>query len=413
MSKLAIKGGPKAREKPFHRWPHWDEREKKALLEVLEEGSWGGYPSPNKKAKKFAEEFSRHMGSSYGVACANGSVALELALWAMGLKPGDEVIVPAYTFVATASSVVFCHGVPVFVDVDPNTYCIDPKLVEKAITAKTRAIIPVHLACNMADMDALAKIAQKHDLILIEDCAHAHGHRWKEKYAGTIGHFGTFSFQTSKLMTSGEGGIVLTQNEDFYMRLQSLVNCGRKEPGYDRFDGRLMGKNYRISEWHAALLSVQLERLEEQTTLREERTAYLEEKLKGMEGVSFTKRDPRNSRRAAYQFIVKYDSKGFKGLHRDKFLEALKAEGIPAEGDFYVPLYEDELFAMDPGTNPLCTLEYAKGFDLKQFNCPVAAKAAYEEAVWLPHTLFLGSKNDVDDIVRAFSKIREHLNELL
>jgi dTDP-4-amino-4,6-dideoxygalactose transaminase len=406
--RLALSGGAPLRTTPFHRWPDWDASERAALSGVLEDGSWGGYPSPNKYAGRFAQEFSSYLGSAHGVCCTNGSVAIELALQAAGIGPGDEVIVPAYTFVATASSAALVRAVPIFVDVSPETYCIDPERIAEAITPRTRAIIVVHLACNMADMDAILALAKKHSLIVIEDCAHAHGHRWKGQAAGSIGDLATFSFQTSKLMTAGEGGIVVTSNSAFAMRLDSLVNCGRKEDGKHTYRGQVMGRNSRISEWQAAVLSCQLARLEAQTELREQRTAAFQARLEGMPGISFTTQDPRNTTRAAYQFIVKYDPAGWGGAHRNRFLEALRAEGVPAEGDFYVPLYEDPLFAMDPVTNPLCNTD----FSLDRFDCPVTAKAAYEEAIWLPHQLFLGSAEDVADVAAAFEKIHANREDL-
>lgn len=413
LEKLAILGGAPLREEPFHPWPIRDAAEEAALARVLQSGNWGGYPSPNVEASAFAARFAEHCGAGYGVCCANGSVAIELALHAAGLAAGDEVIVPAYTFVATASSVAFCHGVPVFVDVDPETYCIDPAGIRAAITDKTRAIIVVHLACNMADMDAVAAIAKEHELLVIEDCAHAHGHRWRGRGAGSLGDLSTFSFQSSKLMTAGEGGIVLTSDDTLHQRLQSLVNCGRKEPGYDAYPGRVLGRNARLTEWQAALLSAQLSRLDDQTDRRILRAGQLQERLRHRPGLSFTRPHEANDRRAIYQFIVKYDPAGFAGLPRDRFLEALRAEGVPAEGDFYEPLTQDPLFALDPKTNPLAAMPYGQGYRLEDMACPVTAKAAYEEAIWLPHQLFLGSEADMDAIAGAFIKVQERAAELL
>lgn len=389
---------------PGSSWPLFDEREHQALLRVLDAASWGGYPEPNTEARAFAEEFANYTGARHAVCCANGSVALELALLACGLAPGDEVLVPAYSFVATASSVAFCHGVPVPIDVCPDTYCMDPELAERAMTERTRAIVVVHLACNMADMDAFCDLASAHDLLLVEDCAHAHGHRWRGRHAGTLGHAGTFSFQTTKLMTAGEGGIVVTGDDEVAMRLHSLVNCGRKEPGYDAFEGRMLGKNYRMTEWQAAVLRVQLERLDEQTARRENNLAWLERRLADLAGISFTRRDPRNDRRACYQLIVRYDPAACGGRPRSEVLEALRARGVECEGEFYVPLHRDELFPMDPRTNPLAALDYARDYDPAAFPCPVAERAAYEEAIWIPHWLLLGEEADMERLARAFEE---------
>lgn len=408
MPTLAIAGGNPVREQPFHHWPHWDAQEQAALQRVLKAGSWGGFPSPNTEARRFADDFARACGAPHGICCANGSVALELALKAAGIGSGDEVVVPAYTFVATASSVVHCGGKPVFADVLPETLCIDPKQVEAAITPATRAVIVVHLACNMADMDAMGELARRHDLTLIEDCAHAHGHRWKGRPAGSLGDLATFSFQTSKLLTAGEGGIVLARNRELAHRLHSLVNCGRKEPGLDDFPGHVLGHNYRLSEWQAAVLGVQLTRLDRQTARREEQMALLQDRLANLPGISFTRRDPRNDRRACYQLILRYDPTAFGNVHRDRFLAALQAEGIPAEGRFYVPIPDDELFPAGTlaGVGPAGTT------DPDRHPFPVTAKAAYHQAIWLPHQLLLGTATDIEDIARSFEKLARHVEEI-
>ncbi len=410
-AELALLGGEPVRTQPFHRWPHWDAREARALHEVLEEGSWGGYPAPNRRARAFADAFAAYTGAAHGVCCANGSVALELAIQAARIEPGSEIIVPAYTFTATASSVVHCGCVPVFVDVDPDTYCMDAAAAAERVTGRTRAIIPVHLACNMADMDAICELAARHELVVIEDCAHAHGARWRGRGAGSIGHAGTFSFQTSKLMTAGEGGAVLTSEREIADRLQSLANCGRKEPGHDRFEGAMLGHNYRLTEWQAAILSVQLERLEAQTRQRERALQRLESGLRELPMFRTTERDPRNDTRSAYQVIVRYDEAG-AGVPRERILEALRAENIPCEGDFYDPVYACELFPMDPLTNPLAAAPAGAGHDVESVRCPVTERAARSEAIWLPHPLFLGPDGDVDDVVGAFHKLAARLTAL-
>jgi len=415
MSPIALNGADPSRQEEFSAWPLWDETDRHSLLSVLERGSWGGYPSPNHFAAKFAKEFADFQGAKYGVCCANGSVAIELALWAAGIEPGSEVIVPAYTFVATASSVAYCNSVPVFVDVDPKSYCLDIEKVRAAITDKTRAIIAVHLACQMTDMDALLALAKEFDLIVIEDSAHAHDARWRGKGAGSLGHMGTFSFQTSKLLTAGEGGIVLTNDEVTAMRLQSLVNCGRKEPEYSAYEGRVLGKNYRISEWSAGILSSQLKKLRIQTLKRIENAALLTEKLSSICGLVVNAPNESQTQQAIYQFIIKYHSREFQDLHRDDFLRALRAEGIPCEGDFYDPLYRGELFPLDPITNPVAQGTLADCYRThvsKGFSCPVSERAAFEEAIWLPHQIFLGNSEDTLDIFKAFEKITNHISEI-
>src|SRR3990172_4802426 len=225
--KLALDGGPRVRTKPFHPWPVHDEREVAALREVVESGNWGGFPSPNVNASQLAEAFAAHQTARYGICTSSGTTAIEVALKAAGLRAGDEVIIPALTFVATAGAALYMGAVPVFVDIDEGTWCLDLAKAEAAITPRTKAILPVHLGSRMADMDAVMDIARRHDLRVIEDCAHMHGGFWQGRGAGSIGDFGCFSFQNSKLMTAGEGGIILTSDEGLAKTCHAYVDCGR------------------------------------------------------------------------------------------------------------------------------------------------------------------------------------------
>lgn len=412
MSKLALFGGNRVRTKPFPSYPFFDEREVKAVEEVVRSGNWGGYPSPNKKAKEFAEKFAAYCGAKYGICAANGTVTLEVALKAAGIKAYDEVIVPPFTWIATAQAPAYINAVPIFADIDPETYCIDPERIKEQITDRTRAIIPVHLACSVADMDAIMEIAEKHNLIVIEDCAHAHGARWRGKHVGTIGHFGSFSFQSSKLITAGEGGIILTNDKEYEEKCQSLVNCGRKEPGYDSYQGNVFGYNYRITEFQAAILIVQLSRLDEHTGLREKNVNYFVEQIKDIEGLKPLKRDPRITTFACYQFILRYNPDGFKGVSRDKFALALNAEGIPVDPYFYTPIYDRAIFPLNAEEFPAIKERYGSRISREQVNCPCAEKAAYQEALWFHYPLFMGNKEDIDDIVEAIVKIKENIDEL-
>jgi L-glutamine:scyllo-inosose aminotransferase len=403
---LAIHGGRPVRgpDRPWPPWPEYGEPERAALARVLETRNWGGHPSPNLEAQAFCAEFAGYLGASHAVACANGTVALQLALQAARVSPGAEVITTAYSFVATASAIVGAGCLPVFVDVLPDSYCLDPQQVEAAIGPRTEAIMPVHLACAMADMDRLSEMAARHALLLVEDCAHAHGARWRDRAAGAIGDLGCFSMQTTKLLTAGEGGAVTTRDGTFAQRLHSLVNCGRKEPGYDGFPEQLLGHNLRITEWQAAVLREQLRRLPEQHRRREENLTHFEKEIAKVGGLSPLVRDPRITRRTAYQFILRYDPEAFCEAPRDQSLAALHAEGVRAFGRFYRPLPDDPLFSEDPHTNPVAR----GGTSWKGQRFPVAARAAYDQAIWLPHELFLGDREDVADLVTAFAKIREN-----
>jgi dTDP-4-amino-4,6-dideoxygalactose transaminase len=412
MAELAIAGGTPVRTKGFAAWPQFDDRERQAINAVLESRNWGGYPFPNQQAELFARRFAAHQGARHALCAANGTVTLEIALKALGISAGDEVIVPAYTFEATAAPVLRLGAVPVFVDVLADTYCIDTDAAEAAITSRTRAVIPVHLAMNMADMDAVSELAARHGLKVIEDCAHAHGARWRNQGAGAIGDAGSFSMQTSKLMTAGEGGVVTTNDDEIFELCQSYVNCGRASQT-DYFDHRILGFNYRMTEFQAAILLAQLERLDEQTEGRMMRAARLAEGLSSIAGIELLRRDERLTMQAIYQFVFKYDARAFGGAARDRFVAALEAEGIPADGLFYEPVYRSALFQVDPRDFPALAGRAREDLPWARTQCPVAERAAYEESVWLPHQLLLGSEPDVDQIVEAVSKIQSHVDELL
>jgi len=412
MGKLAITGGKPVRRKVFSAWPLFGAQERQGLLKVLKSRNWGGYPFPNKIAHAFAQKFAKFHGARYGLAVANGTVAIEIALAAAAIKPGDEVIVPAYTWEGTVGPILLMNAVPVFVDIDPATYCLDAKLIEKALTPKTRAILPVHLAMCFADLDEICRIAHERKLLVIEDCAHAHGGKWRDKGAGATGDLGCFSFQSSKLMTSGEGGAVITSNLEFYERAQSFMNCGRASLT-DQFKHRIIGFNYRITELQAAILEAQLARLPKQAKVRQANMEHFEKRLRGTPGLGFLERDPRTMRVAAYQYVFKYLPEHFAGVPRASFLGALQMEGVPCDGLFYEPVYKSALFPVNPNDWPALSWGRPQPLDLKSlYHCPVSERAAYQESVWLPHHIFLGSKKDADDIADAVLKVCANIGEL-
>jgi dTDP-4-amino-4,6-dideoxygalactose transaminase len=411
MASLAIAGGTPVRTTPFTPWPQFDEQERRALDRVLVSRNWGGYPFPNALARRFGEAFAAEHGARHGLCAANGTVTLEIALKACGLRPGDEVIVPAYTFEATAVPVLRLGGVPVFVDVRHDTLCLDAEAAEAAVTPRTRAIIPVHLGMGMADMDAVMSLAARHGLRVVEDCAHAHGARWRDRGAGAIGDAGSFSMQTGKLMTAGEGGAVLTNDDEVFEICQSYVNCGRASET-DRFGHRLVGVNFRMTEFQAGVLLAQLGRLGAQTALRFARFERLRAGLAQISGLAPIACDARVTRQAIYQVILRYDAAAFAGAPRDRFVAALELEGIPCDGLFYEPLYRSPLFQVAPGEFPAVPVADDGTLPWLRTRCPVAERAAYDEAVWLPHPLLLGPERDVDDIVEAVAKIQRSASEL-
>jgi dTDP-4-amino-4,6-dideoxygalactose transaminase len=412
MGKLAITGGEASRKKRFDPWPMYTESERHALEDVLVNHNWGGQPFPGKHADAFGKKFAEFHTAKYGQCVNTGTVAIQAALKAIDIRPGDEVIVPAYTWEGTVGPVLLVNAVPVFVDIDPETYCLDAKLIEQAITPRTRAILPVHLGMRFADLDVIMPLAAKHKLKVIEDCAHAHGGMWRDKGAGSIGDLGAFSFQSSKLITAGEGGAVITNNLEYFERVQTYINAGRASVT-DKFHHRIIGFNYRLGEFQAAVLGAQLERLPEQAQVRQTNMAYFESRLGNTRGLGLLKPEPRITRLAPYGYVLKYFADQMKEIPRAAFVAALQLEGIPCDGLFYEPVYRSSLFPLNPGDFPALSWGRPAPLDLrKMYKCPVSERAAYHEAIWFSHHLFLGGKENVDSIADAIFKVLENIDEL-
>lgn len=412
MGKLAITGGEASRKKRFDPWPMYTESERHALEDVLVNHNWGGQPFPGKHADAFGKKFAEFHTAKYGQCVNTGTVAIQAALKAIDIRPGDEVIVPAYTWEGTVGPVLLVNAVPVFVDIDPETYCLDAKLIEQAITPRTRAILPVHLGMRFADLDVIMPLAAKHKLKVIEDCAHAHGGMWRDKGAGSIGDLGAFSFQSSKLITAGEGGAVITNNLEYFERVQTYINAGRASVT-DKFHHRIIGFNYRLGEFQAAVLGAQLERLPEQAQVRQTNMAYFESRLGNTRGLGLLKPEPRITRLAPYGYVLKYFAEQMKEIPRAAFVAALQLEGIPCDGLFYEPVYRSSLFPLNPGDFPALSWGRPAPLDLrKMYKCPVSERAAYHEAIWFSHHLFLGGKENVDSIADAMFKVLENIEEL-
>jgi dTDP-4-amino-4,6-dideoxygalactose transaminase len=413
MSELAILGGSKTRTQPYPQWPVWDQRDIAAVVEVVKSGQWGGYPFPGPKTAELAKKFAEMQGGGYAVPMINGTITMEVVLRAAGIGWGDEVIVPAYTFQATASAPMGAGAIPVIVDVDPNTYCLDPQATDKAITPKTKAIIPVHLGHQMTDMDAIMELAEKHRLLVIEDCAHAHGAKWRGKGAGTIGDFGSFSLQSSKILTSGEGGILLCKTPEHAALAASIIDCGRQHAlgggGEDPNGLATQGGNYRLSELQAALALVGLERFPEQARQREAMAAYMDESLSEISGVRVLRRDERHTTRSFYRYIFAVNPQEY-GVEHDVLCAALDAEGINCWVG-YEAMHNYSLFQPQRSTLavPKAFPEY---FEFEKMDLPQATRACEHEAVWLDEAVFRSGMVGVDDAVNALKKIQRHAQEL-
>jgi len=320
---------------------------------------------------------------------------------ACGVKPGDEVIIPPYSFIATASVVVEANCVPVFVDIDSDTYNLSVQEVEKAITPRTKAIIPVHFAGQACNMDALMDIANRHNIKVIEDACHAHGGEYKGNRLGSIGHAGCFSFQSSKNLNSGEGGIIVTNDEDLANMVASLRNVGRVKGG-QWYEHHFLGCNYRITQLQTAILSLQLKRLEEQTRRRNENGIYLNSLLLSIPGINPLTRGHGETVHTYHIYIFKYDKAYFNNISKKEFAALLAAEGVPSFMGYPEPLYKQPVFQQK---NFMC---YAlpEHVDYTHVCCPNTEQACYEEAVWILQHAMLGTKEDMESFAEAIRKIQ-------
>jgi len=424
-STLAINGGTPVRTKPFPRWPVFDEQEEAALLKVLHSGNWWqfayGYgveltEDPAKQVSEtthFEHEFAQAHDCRHGIAAANGTATLEIALRALDIGPGDEVIVPAYTFIASATSVLQIGAVPIFVDVDPHTCLLDCARIEEAITPRTRAIMPVHFGGQSVDMDALASLARAHGLSIVEDAAHAHGSTWRGKKCGALGDAGSFSFQASKNMTAGEGGIITTNNPELAALCRSYLWAGR-EQGRPWYEHHRLGWNYRITEFQSALLRVQLQRLPAQTATRDANGRYLISQLQAnVTGFTPPHLDERATCISFHLLLCRYQPEAFGGLTREAFIAALTAEGIPCATGYNQPLYRNPMFLRQDffkGGFP-CVPPFAREIGYADFiaHCP-CSEAICQDAVWFNQNLLLGNREDMDDIVEAVRKIQRSVS---
>src|ERR1035437_3121779 len=343
--KPALLGGSKVRTEPFPAWPVSGEAEERALMDVLHSGKW--FRGSGQNVKKFEQEYARVTGAKQSLATCNGTAALFISLNVLGVEPGDEVIVPPYTFIATINTVLRSHALPVFVDTDPATFQIDATKMEAAITPGTRAIMPVHLGGNVCDIDAIAAIGARHRIPVIEDACQAHLAEWKGRKVGTYGATGCFSFQASKNLTAGEGGAVLTNDDELAERLYSFHNnCLARQTASFNFTYRgTRGTNLRLTEFQAGLLLAQMTRLEQQSKMRDANAAYLAKLLGEIPGILVAKNYDGCTRNAHHLFMFRYQKEQFAGLPRAKFLSAMAAEGIPCSGG-YSPL-NTETFIQD------------------------------------------------------------------
>ena len=427
---LALLGGIPVRTAPWPRWPVSDEREERAVLEVLRSGNWWRHSygqgvelaeseeNPQSMVARFQRAFARAHDCKYGVCASNATVGLEIALRAAGIKPGDEVIVPAHTYVATATAPLMVGAIPIFVDIESDTYNMDPRRVAEAITERTRAIIPVHFGGQPCDMEAIQALAGKHNLIVIEDAAHAHGSSYNGRKCGSLGALASFSFQASKNMTAGEGGIITTNDAEYADTCETLVWAGRKrgQPWYRHF---ILASNARMTEFQGAILLAQLERLEEQLKQRMTNGLLLNDLLSDVDGIDPLAVQPTTTAHSFHIYMFRYRPGVFAGVSKQRFVEALQAEGISgAFAGYTTPLYANPMFvnkAFLGGGWPVDAFEHGRRINYAWFaeRCPVAERACSSEAVWIPQTMLLADASAMHDITAAIKKIQAKATDLL
>lgn len=422
MDKLAIKGGTPIRKEKHPLWPQAGEQERNWIEKVLSGQKWFSGPrgdDPDSLCAIFGKRFAEMHASKHGVLVSNGSVSIEISLRAVGIKPGDEVIVPSYTFISTATSALMVGAIPVFADISPTSYCLDPDDLERKITSSTKAIIPVHLGGQMADMLKICSIAEKHELKIIEDCAQAIGSSWMGKPAGTWGDMGSFSFQSNKTLTAGEGGIVITNSEDLAERLRAFCAFGRiKSTSAERssaYQSQFLSSNYRLSEVQAAILLGQLDRFSAQDDIRQKNAAYLDDALQSIPGISPIKVESEGSKHGYYYYLMRYDKTHFGGLSPDALSRTLAAEGVPFIPGDAKPIYHSDVFQqknLEQFFHPQLLDLYQKRGNWAHANCPEAEKACGNTLI-LRHQVLLGDQNSMDDIVNALKKIQQNVDQLM
>ncbi len=409
MAVLAINGGEKVRTEGWPPWPPDDPGFLEALKKVIDSRVWG---TGGEFTTQAAEKMAEYHGAEYAVTVTSGTSALEVALRALGVGVGDEVIVPPYTFIATASSVVAIGGVPVFVDIDAETFNLDPTKIEEAITEYTKAIIPAHIGGSPADLDPIMEIGKRHGLAVIEDACQAHGAEYKGRKVGAIADAGAFSFQSSKNVCAGEGGMLLTNNREVFEKAWSQANIGRVPEG-GWYDHRVMGWNLRMTQFQAALILRGLELLPEHFERRYHNAQYLRQRLEEIEGVSLQKMTHPSNRSAYHLYIFSYDREAFAGLPRDKFLQALNAEGIRG-GSGYNPLYREGLFRdnWDPNAFPFAPQFYKGKVNYDEVTCPACEQVCDESGFWMSQSTGLADEKAMDDIADAILKIQQNVGEI-
>ncbi|MBF0290108.1 MAG: DegT/DnrJ/EryC1/StrS family aminotransferase [SAR324 cluster bacterium] len=422
-SALAQFGGTPVRSAPWPKWPVADSHCQRNLLNVLHSELWAISGCSQKQdlfEKQFGSDFADFCGMRYGVPCANGTAALTIAMEALGIGPGDQVIVPGVTWVACPSSVYQLGAVPVLVDIDDKTLCLDLMKVEEAINSKTKAIMAVHLYCSFVDLKKLKKLSKKTGVPVIEDCSQAHGAKWGKQRIGSFGEISTFSLQQSKLLTCGEGGVCLTNNRELYYRMQEFRADGRRyggtvKPWNDyqiKNSGLESGRNLCMSEFHAAIACAALPRLDQQNQWRRDRAHHLETMLQEVDGVEMVDCPEDVSERTFYRLCFRINRTTFQDASVAAISEAMSHELKLLVDRIDPPLNQHPLY--DPRKSPRLksNKERQQRYNPQLFTLPASEKA-YDNCITMPHQMLLGDERDMQEIVMAFRKIQAEIGQHL
>lgn len=408
--KLALSGGTPVRNQPFPSWPVITSADEQIWMEVFRTKRWNRLNGTY--VDQFEKTWAERLGAKQCVATSSGTSALVTSVNALGIGPGDEVIVPPYTFVATINAVLLQHALPIFVDSDRETFQIDARKIEAAITKRTRCILPVHLGGASVDLDTILSVAKKHRVTVLEDACQSHLGEWRGRKVGTWGDLGCFSFQGSKNLNSGEGGAIVGNDERLLEVARSFHNQGRAAPN-SGFSWARNGDNRRLTEFQGALLLAQLARLEEQSRTRETNAAYLTGLLREIPGIQPARMMEGCTRNAYHLYMFRYEPSRFNELPRQQFLKALQAEGIPCSPG-YTPLNKEPFLKETLNSRGFRYIYPEKEIkSLEERNvCPENDKLC-QEAVWLFQTMLLGSKQDMDQIAEAVRKIQNQAATLV
>lgn len=447
--KLAILGGTPTRTRPFAVRPMVGEEEYAAVKKAMDGCSFSRYigspsadldvalrlPSIDALAiedywhflggatvREFAAAFARKMGATYAIPVNSATSGLSTALAAARVSAGDEVIVPAISYTATATAVLAFNSIPVFVDVDPKAFCMSPAAIEASLTPRTKAILVVHLTGNVADMDKIIDIAKRNNLVVIEDAAQAPGATWRGKSVGTIGDAGVYSLQQSKNIMTGEGGVIVTDNPEIARRARLISNHGEGVMDKDASPDDLadiIGFNFRMPELCAAVGLAQLERLDFVNEWRTRNAAVLQAGLTNISGIEVLPTQRQMSNGVAvdvpHLFVALYDSEA-AGVSRDLFVSALRAEGVPVGTGYARCMYENPMFlkkiAYGPNGSPWTDQVIGTGPRYESGMCPVAESLLYEKFLWFYHIAYSSTEEDMQDIIRAVRKVMANIESL-